>query len=265
MVRDIKSETWGITGGAGRIAGVLRPALLERLAGLVLLDVNPIVDARPGERVVTCDLSDVEVLREAFTGVAGVIHLAAIPDEADFRDLVESNVIGTANVLEAARQAGVQRIVFASTGRTMGMYEASDAPLDPGMRVRPDSFYGVSKVAGEALCSLYVDKFGMRATCLRIGAFKAEPEDTRDLGIWLSHDDVVEAVRAGMEHEGPAFSILIAYSDNRQGFADTASWREVGYLPKDDAADHFAGEPPQGPIAGPMATAEYTLSRQKAR
>ena len=59
------------------------------------------------------------------------------------------------------------------------------------MPVRPDSLYGVSKAAGEALCRLYVDKFGLSAVAIRIGTFINEPGNTRHLSTWTSQADTV--------------------------------------------------------------------------
>ena len=90
MPRDLSNETWAITGAAGRIGSTLRQGLLSHVAALVLIDVQPIDDLRPGEREVQADLAQPLALRDALAGVDGVIHLAAIPDEADFHDLAEA-------------------------------------------------------------------------------------------------------------------------------------------------------------------------------
>ena len=115
-----------------------------------------------GERdqVVAADVADLEGLIELVAGRDGVVHLGGIADEADFHDLATVNVVGTYHVLEAARRAGVGRVVFASSNRLTGSYD-TDTTVDPAMPPRPDGFYGVSKVAGEALCRLYADKFGL--------------------------------------------------------------------------------------------------------
>jgi uronate dehydrogenase len=262
MSRDLHTETWAITGAAGRIGTTLRDGLLPLVAGLVLLDTRELSEVRPGERALVADIGDPAALREAFAGVAGVIHLAAIPDEADFRDLVEANIVGTGNVLEAARRAGVARIVYASTGRTMGMNRVGDI-VGPERATRPDGFYAVSKVAGEALCRLYVDKFGFTATCLRIGAFEVAPREARDLGVWLSPADAVEAVLAGMRQAG-GFEVLIAVSNNRDGWYDLAPGRALGYFPRDDAAEHLDSAPiTEGLFSGELGTPEFTLGRQR--
>ncbi len=263
MPRDISQETWAITGAAGRIGSTLRAGLLPHLAGLVLIDTVEITEPDPRERVVVADLADPAALRDALRGLDGVIHLAAVADEADFHDLAEVNIVGTWHLLEAARQAGVNRVVYASSGRTIGLYDV-DVLVSPDMPVHPDGLYAVSKVAGEVLCLLYTEKFGFRASCLRIGAFKEQPQNPRDLSVWLSPGDAVAAFLAGMSHEGPAFSILLAYSANEHSWVDLTPGRALGYEPRDNASDHLAGNPVRsGKQAGHLGEPEFTLERQR--
>jgi uronate dehydrogenase len=268
MDRDIRQETWAITGSSGRIGTTLRAGLRDRVARVVLIDSVPTLDIAASESALSLDIADVAGLTSALAGpdgrgVDGVIHLAAIADEADLRDLVTANFLGTANVLEAARRAGVTRIVYASTGRTLGMAEVGEL-VDAWTAVRPDSFYAVTKIAGEALCRLYVDKFGFTATALRIGAFKPAPEEQRDLSVWLSPGDAVRAVAAAMQRPAGSFDVLIAVSANRDSWFDLEPGRAIGYFPIDDASELLAGEPlASGRFAGRMATPEFTLDRQR--
>jgi uronate dehydrogenase len=263
MLRDISTETWAITGAAGRIGSTLRAGLAGSVARLVLIDHREVTDAAPHESAIVADLADPASLRAALGGVDGVIHLAAVPDEADFHDLVEANVVGSFHLLEAARQAGVTRIVYASTGRTIGMYDVHET-VTPSMRPRPDGLYAAIKVAGEALCSVYVDKFGFTATCLRIGAFKPAPEDARDLSVWLSPADAVRAALAAMRRDDGGFEVLLTYSANTDSWVDLGPGRALGFDPLDDARALLSGDPvTTGPQAGHMADPEFTLERQR--
>ena len=85
-------------------------------------------------------------------------------------DLTEVNITGTYHVLEAARRTGVDRVVYASSNRVTGFYDI-DTLVDEHAP-RPDGFYGVSKVAGEALCRLYSDKFDLSTIVIRIGSYE---------------------------------------------------------------------------------------------
>lgn len=264
---DTSSERWAVTGAAGRIGRTIRAALRARVGELVLLDTAPIGDLEAGERAALVDLADAAALREAFAGVDRVLHLGAVSDEADFHDLVEANVIGTFHVFEAARQAGVTRVAFASTGRVTGFYEVGTI-VDSDMPVRPDGLYAVSKVAGEAVARLYAEKFGLEVVAVRIGAFDEKPRDARQLSIWLSPGDAERAMIAALTAPVEGFEILLAYSDNTHGWVDLEHSRALGYEPSDDAstvgADNGAVDPvTSGPHAGSLASPEFTLSKQR--
>ncbi|MFB6255264.1 MAG: NAD-dependent epimerase/dehydratase family protein [Haloplanus sp.] len=127
------------------------------------------VEDHPDRDTVVADVTDLDEVQEAVAGHDVVIHLAAVVSvNADWGSVLETNIVGTYNVLEAAAREGVEDFIFASSIHTVGMYEVDLAPelYDPDVErpavhhtdpVRPDSFYGVSKVFGEALGRLYVE------------------------------------------------------------------------------------------------------------
>jgi uronate dehydrogenase len=128
---------------------------------------------------------------------------------------------------------------------------------------RPDTFYGVGKVAAEALMRLYVDRYGIDAVACRIGSFTERPETTRALSTWLSHDDCVRMVDAALTAPAPGFAILYGISANTRAWWDLEPGRRLGYEPADDA-EEFAADVPSadtdaadaahvgGPFAGPQ-------------
>jgi uronate dehydrogenase len=266
--RRTDHEVWAITGASGRIGTVLRQAMLPAVARLVLIDVVPPQHLDPRESAPSAELGDPASLRAALQGVDGVVHLAGVPDEADFHDLVEANIIGTWHLLEAARQAGVRRVILASTGRVIGMYDIGEH-VDVSMPTRPDGLYAVTKTTVEQLGRLYAEKFGLEVVALRIGAFKPLPEGARDLTIWVSHDDAARAFLAAMRHEPVEFETMFAYSDNSDGMVDLEAGRRLGFEPRDDAARHqdqIPGRPApvtSGPVGGRLASPEFTLSKQR--
>ena len=212
---SIAGSRWVITGAAGNIGSALRSALLERHAVLVSTDIRPITSSAPHESVAEVDLADVENLVELFAGADGVVHLGGIADEADFHDLAEANILGTYHVLEAARRAGVRRVVYASSNRLTGSYTAGDH-VTPDMPPRPDGFYGVSKAAGEALCrGLYADKFGMSTITLRIGSYEEQPSSAREQRTWLSPSDAIRAFVAAMTTTEHTRSVLRRLREHR--------------------------------------------------
>ena len=260
---SIAGSRWVVTGAAGNIGCALRSALLERHAVLVSTDIRPITSSAPQESVASVDLADLENLVELFAGADGVVHLGGIADEADFHDLAEANIVGTYHVLEAARRAGVRRVVYASSNRLTGSYAASDH-VSPDMPPRPDGFYGVSKAAGEALCRLYADKFGMSTISLRIGSYEEQPSSAREQQTWLSPADAIRAFVAAMtttEHT----AVFYAVSANTNGWWDLQPGEAVGFFPRDDAAawgtrEVLALDVPQG---GRYATAAYSTDRMR--
>ena len=236
-----------ITGAAGKIGRALRAGLRGHYPTLRLLDVAPQQAAEPGEEVLTFDLNDRPATRAAMADVDMVVHLAAIPDEAPFDDILTGNITTTYSVFEAARRAGVGRVVFASSNHVTGFYPRGETvgPDDP---VRPDSFYGVSKAFGEALGRLYADKFELEVVCLRIGSFEERPTRPRQLSTWLSPRDGVQLVRCCLD--APAVGFLVVYgvsANTRSWWKDDAAAR-LGYRPQDDA-EEFAAQiaaPPPG-------------------
>jgi uronate dehydrogenase len=128
-----------ITGAAGMIGRVLRQGLHGRVGALRLLDVAPLGTPRPGEELVTADIRDREAVTAAMDGVDAAVHLAGIPHEDSFDRTLETNVVGTYNLYEAARQQACPRVVFASSLHVTGFYDASER-ISPQMPVRPDSF-----------------------------------------------------------------------------------------------------------------------------
>jgi uronate dehydrogenase len=231
-----------ITGARGSIGTVLRPALREGLEELRLSDLRDSEDLVAPETSVVADLTDFEAVQRAVDGVDAVIHLGAVPNEAAFEVIAGPNLHGVYHVFEACRRSGVKRIVYASSNHASGMYPVG-VPLDGSQRARPDGLYGASKAYGEALGSMYVDRFGLSVVCLRIGSFQPEPRETRELSTWLSHADAIRLVRASLTADDVGFAIVYGASANTRRWwpADQA----VGYVPLDDAeayAEELTGE-----------------------
>jgi len=103
-------------------------------------------------------------------------------------------------------------------------------------------------VFGEALGSLYADKYGLRVLCIRIGNLNERPIDKRRLAIWISPRDLGQLVSIGVEHPDLRFEIVYGVSDNRRAWYDNANAGRLGYRPQDRAEDYaaevLAKEPP---------------------
>jgi uronate dehydrogenase len=261
-----------LTGAAGRIGTVLRGGLPERGWALRSLDVVPIVDARPGEEHVVADVTDRAAMAEAVSGAAAVVHLGGVSGESTWAAVSHANIDGTQCVLEAARRAGVPRVVLASSNHATGFTPRPPSGLlreDDGL-ARPDTYYGVSKVAMEALGSLYADRYGLDVVCLRIGTAAPEPTATRHLATWLSPGDQVSLVDAALRAPSPGFAVVWGVSANTRGWWDLSAARALGYEPADDAEGYAAalvaahGEPdPADPVHARVG-GEFTLPQYDA-
>ena len=255
-----------MTGMTGLIGGLLR-SHLESLGGYQLSALN----RRPieGVKCTQADISDLEAIKPAFVGIDVVVHLAAQLPGGPWESLLRTNLVGTYNVFEAARLAGVSRVVFASTGDTIrgwereapygaiagGRYgEAPEVwPIVTHEMVRPAGIYGASKVWGEALARHFTDVHYISILCLRLGAVLPgdRPTQVRHYSTWLSHRDAVDIFHRCIEApEGLKYDIFLVNSNNRWGYRDLEHPRRaLGFVPQDSAEDFR--EPP-----GPQATAE---------
>lgn len=224
-----------VTGGSGRVGTWIVPALAAR-GEVVVLDRRP--PAACPARFVEGDVTDAEAVRAAVVGCDAIVHLAAIPDEAPLDTLLEVNVAATGIVLDAARVEGVRRVVLASSNRVTGCY-GRDAVVRPTDPPRPDTFYGVSKVAVEALGRLYVDRWGLDVVCVRIGTAAPAPLTVRDLSTWVSPGDLARCFTAAVHGRHHGFQSIYAVSANTRGW-----WRNdlagITYDAQDDA-ERYAG------------------------
>jgi uronate dehydrogenase len=235
-----------LTGGSGRIGRCLRLALRDDYR-LVLFNRSMIDDLAPNERLFRGDTTDATAVADAARGADVIVDMAGVSDMAPFREkLLPTNILGTYNVFEAARVAGVPRVVYASTHQVVGHYPAGQR-IDEHVPIRPSSMYGVTKCFGEATGRLYADKAGLQVICLRIGFFRDRPLEERHLAVWISPGDMARLVRCAVEAPGIHYEIVYGISNNTRRWWDLARAREVlGYAPQDDA-EAYAAELLQGP------------------
>jgi uronate dehydrogenase len=247
-----------VTGAAGLIGGIVRPALADeyQVRGL---DVK----AGPGVDWVR-DMRRFESIVPAFTGIDVVVDLAAVPGAMASWDAVrKNNVPVTINAFEAARRAGVRRVVFASSNHAVGIYEREEPwasvvagaydGIDPeGLArvgtdapVRPDGPYGVAKVFGEAVGRYYADAWGLSVICLRIGTVNRadRPTTARHFATLLTHRDLVSLVRCCISARGDVgFGIVYGVSRNTWRLWDVDAARQlVGFEPSDDVEQYRDG------------------------
>lgn len=238
-----------LTGASGRIGSCLRQALRDDYR-LVCYNRSAIPDLGPTERLVRGATTDAAALEAAARGADAIVDMAGVSDVAPFREaLLPTNILGSYNVFEAARLAGVPRVVYASTHHVTGYYESRES-VDEGAPLRPDSMYAVTKCFAEATGRLYADKAGLQVVCLRIGLFGPRPTEERHLAVWISPGDMGRLVRAAVEASGIGFEVVYGISRNTRRWWDLTRAREVlGYDPQDDA-EAYAAELLRGPAEG---------------
>ena len=246
----------GAAGSIGRVACAGLRDLGHKVRGLDRVEA-PTVE-------VVGDCLDRKAVERAVDGAEAVVHLAGTPVEDQLALELESHVLTTATLLDAMVAAGVRRMVYASSNHAVGMHE-SGGLLGADVRPRPDTFYGVAKVAAEATVSLYTDRHDISGIALRIGSFLPRPETMRQLATWLSPADCVRMVQAALTAEVDGFAVLYGISANTRAWWDLAPGRALGYDPQDNAEafaagvaagpdDHAEGSRVGGPYAGPAFT-----------
>lgn len=253
-----------VTGAAGTIGSAVRKYLGDRY------ELHALTHHPSDFPSTVADITDLAAIQPAFMGMDAVVHLAASAAvETPWEEILPNNLVGTYNVYEAAHRAGVERVVFASSNHTIGIYELANKPelyalddprvWDHTAEVRPDSLYGVSKVYGEALGRYYVDRFGLRVFCLRIGTVTGD-DDPRapsvtarspallDLDVedrlrrmrctWLSQRDCAQLIQRCLEVVDISWAVVYGISNNPRQFWDIARARDLlGYEPQDGAPE----------------------------
>ena len=245
-----------ITGMSGLIGGLLKDHLIES-GGYELTALNR--RSVEGISTVQADIADIDAIHPAFDGQEVVVHLAAYLGSQDWEEQHAGNVLGTYNVFEASRRAGVKRVIFASSGNTIRGFErilpysliaAGEYDKVPGdfrrlthLDVRPEALYGAAKVWGEALARHFSDDYDMSMVCVRIGSVTQEdrPKTTRENAIYLSHRDVATHLKACIDApDSLKFDIFFAVSNNRWNYRDLSHPKEVlGWEPEDSADDRL--------------------------
>lgn len=184
-----------VTGSAGTIGKVAVRAVSAR--GHRVRGFDRVANPDLGDQVVAT-LADSAAVRQAMAGCQVVIHMAATPDKADFvSDLVPNNLVGTYHVLEAAREAGVERVILASTIRVGYMHDWQRSEVRVADGLAPHDGYSFTKAACEVMGEMYARVHGMTILCARIGWVVRSPDEVKAQlqnawhnGILLTQDDV---------------------------------------------------------------------------
>jgi uronate dehydrogenase len=218
-----------LTGASGRLGTHLRAWFGKAGRAVLATDISPPEDAGPVE---IADLADrTAVDRLMAEDISAVVHFGGMAKEAGWQTILDANIVGTYNVFEAARKAGVKRIIYASSYHVLGMHPTGDVPLGPDATLRPDSLYGVSKVFGETLGRLYFDKFGIECLAIRI-CTAGNPGTPREARLWCNRDDLARLVERGLDIETLGYRTVFGISANQDAFLVNPPDDDLGWKPE---------------------------------
>jgi len=245
------------TGGSGRLGKYVTEELRRRCA-LTVLDMRP-CDAA-GVQYIDANVTEGAALKRAFAGHDAIAHLAAIPNPrtAPADVTFHTNVQGTWNVLQAAEEAGVRRVVVASSDAVLGLaynppgYGPQYLPIDEDHPLRPIEFYSLSKEVTEAICRSYANRGKLEVLAIRPTHIVFPPEypeleargtDLHNYHMWtyVSPEDVAQAFRLALElGKAPyqAFFISAANGLNTRPTLEMLRAR-YGAVPQIRKPDHF--------------------------
>ncbi|WP_196260877.1 NAD-dependent epimerase/dehydratase family protein [Pelagibacterium limicola] len=248
---DSSTKTIVFTGGAGRLGRALREELACDLAAIRIVDIEDPGPLRENESWQRVDICDLDALTQCLKGADAVVHFAGYPNERAIEDILRVNVLGTHNIYEAARRAGVGRVVFGSSNHVVGFYPR-DLRVGSDVFMRPDSIYGLSKCWSELEAGLYYEKAGITSLNIRIGHAGKPPNDPRALAVWVSARDLAQLVLIGIGHPDIECDTVFGVSENDSGWWDNSVATGLGYRPRDRAIDFalpqaFEPEQPQVP------------------
>ncbi|HTN64188.1 MAG TPA: NAD(P)-dependent oxidoreductase [Devosia sp.] len=264
----IQHERILITGAGGLVGSGIRPYLADQFAEVVLLDRKAPMAVASNERIIVGELSDRAVLADAMAGVTGVIHLACAHGfTISFEETIDSNYRGLVRLLEAFVDAGGSHFVYASSHHGWGYYPRGELvrELDPP---RPDGWYGVSKVFGEAAIAHLADANGFSALSLRIGNCGPAVTDERCTHMWTSFRDVATLAALGLQRAELGHRAVFATADCADPFFDNSGLADIGFVTQDRPEDNLANpsiatEPKAGGLFGLVVGGGYATSNLK--
>ena len=244
-----------VTGASGLIGGILNFKLTDH--NLFGLDIKE-CDYKNFEISNISDSNKLEIIM-TINKIDTVVHLAGNASvSAKWDSLSKNNFTGTLNVFNACKEAGVKKIIFASSNHAVGLFE-NDSPykeiiageynkvlgkynlIAPNCDIRPDSLYGVSKAYGENLGRFFHENYNIKIACLRIGSVIPNDnpkvkDSNRFFSTWCSHDDIAGLINACINSDKIGFDIFYGVSNNTWKIWDISNQEEkLSFKPKSNA------------------------------
>jgi uronate dehydrogenase len=230
-----------VTGSSGRIGRAVMQELQARRLNVRGFDRTPTPGVRDMHVGTLTSEADVA---HAMRGVSTVIHLGATPDDADFlAEIVPNNIIGVYHVFEQAQQAGVKRLIVASSGQVVWYQRLTGPfPIDANVQPTPRYWYAAAKLFLEGAGRSFAEKFGMEVIAVRLGWCPRTPEQVEEIRaaewaqeVYLSPGDAGRffacAVEAKLEHK---FNVVYATSKPKEAKYDLETTRTLlGFEPRE--------------------------------
>lgn len=221
-----------VTGSSGKLAQYLLPKLTNKHE-VLLYDKQP--PKQSHAHFILGEVTNMDKLIKTFNGADTVIHLAAL--RSRFNNLpmkvIETNVVGTFSVLEAAHNQGVKKLIFSSSDAVLGIAQSQNdiepeyLPTDEKHPLKPQDPYGISKTLGEEMCRFYAMGYDMNIIALRFsnifcpGDEQKYLNDARDpsvrrksLWAWVHVEDAVQAIMNSLASNLQGFEVFHIAADD---------------------------------------------------
>lgn len=251
-----------ITGAGGIVGTGIRPYLEEQFD--LRFSMRTASDDFEGCDVVLGDITDPEVIARAVEGCSAILHLAAAHGTGiDFDGTLDVNYLGLVALMDAAVAAGTTHVIFASSNHGWGMWPRHASPLAETAPPRPDGWYGVSKIFGEAVMAFYADTRGLRTTSLRIGNCGPAVEDERRQHMWISFADLAQLVNLSIARTDFGHRAVFATADCATPFFDNSGAVALGFETHDRPENNLldatiAAHPPASGMHGAAIGGGYS-------
>lgn len=221
-----------VTGSSGKLAQYLVPKLTNKHE-VVLYDKKP--PKQSHAHFILGEVTDMDKLSRTFNGADAVIHLAALRSRYNHLPMkvMETNVVGTFSVLEAAHNQGVKKLIFSSSDAVLGIAQSQHdiepeyLPIDEKHPLKPQDPYGISKTLGEEMCRFYATGYDMNIIALRFsnifcpGDEQKYLNDARDpsvrrksLWAWVHVEDAVQAIMSSLASNLQGFEVFHIAADD---------------------------------------------------
>jgi UDP-glucose 4-epimerase len=221
-----------VTGSSGKLAQYLVPKLTNKHE-VVLYDKQP--PKQSHAHFILGEVTNMDKLIKTFNGADAVIHLAALRSRYNHLSMkvMETNVVGTFSVLEAAHNQGVKKLIFSSSDAVLGIAQSQPdiepeyLPIDEKHPLKPQDPYGISKTLGEEMCRFYATGYDMNIIALRFsnifcpGDEQKYLNDARDpsvrrksLWAWVHVEDAVQAIMSSLASNLQGFEVFHIAADD---------------------------------------------------